>query len=57
MAPCHAIPDPSQHTVKEGPGVVQRMKGHMEYMDKQVPDEKTLKEIAMQVPSPYDGEE
>ena len=42
---CHALPDPGQHTAKKWPGVVERMKGYMESMGKQVPDEKTLREI------------
>ncbi len=42
---CHALPDPGQHTVKKWPAVVERMKGHMISMGKQVPDEKTLGKI------------
>jgi cytochrome c2 len=26
---CHALPDPNQHTAREWPAVVERMKGHM----------------------------
>ena len=28
---CHALPDPSQHTAREWPLVVERMKGHMKW--------------------------
>jgi cytochrome c2 len=42
---CHALPDPGQHTANKWPGVVERMKGYMESMGKEVPDEKTLREI------------
>ncbi|HSA78606.1 MAG TPA: hypothetical protein VLG72_07100 [Nitrospirota bacterium] len=42
---CHALPDPGQHTAKKWPEVVERMKGYMESMGKQVSDEKTLREI------------
>jgi cytochrome c2 len=28
---CHALPDPSQHTAREWPAVVERMKGHMRW--------------------------
>ncbi len=42
---CHALPDPAQHTAKKWSGVVERMKGYMKSMGKQVPDEKTLSEI------------
>jgi len=28
---CHALPDPSQHTAAEWPGVVRRMSGHMKW--------------------------
>ncbi len=42
---CHVLPDPGQHTADKWPGVVERMKGHMKSMGKQVPDEKSLREI------------
>ncbi len=42
---CHALPDPRQHTAKKWPGVVERMKRYMKSMGKQVPDDKTLREI------------
>lgn len=42
---CHAVPNPAQHSAKKWPYVVERMKGYMKSMGKQVPDEKTLREI------------
>ncbi len=42
---CHALPDPRQHISQKWPAVVERMKGYMKTTGKQVPDEKTLREI------------
>lgn len=42
---CHALPDPQQHTAKEWPRVVARMRQHMVTMRKPVPDEKAVGEI------------
>jgi cytochrome c2 len=42
---CHTLPDPGQHNAKGWPGVVERMKGYMKSMGKQVPDEETQKVI------------
>lgn len=37
---CHALPDPRRHTASEWPGIVERMKGHMEWANTVVgPDE------------------
>lgn len=33
---CHPLPDPTLHTAPEWPGVVERMRGHMEEMDTRV---------------------
>jgi cytochrome c2 len=30
---CHALPDPQRHTAREWPGVVQRMQGHMAWVN------------------------
>jgi len=42
---CHVLPDPRQHSAAEWPGVVEKMKGHMEAMGKPLPDNKTLRDI------------
>mgnify|MGYP000857521101 CR=1 FL=1 len=42
---CHALPDPKQHTAREWPAVVGRMRGNMTGMGKIVPDETTINEI------------
>jgi cytochrome c5 len=42
---CHVLPDPGQHSAAEWPAVVERMKGYMEAMGKQVPEEKTVRAI------------
>jgi cytochrome c2 len=42
---CHALPDPKQHTAREWPSVVARMRGHMTAMGKILPDETTTDEI------------
>jgi len=44
-AQCHALPDPKQHTAREWPAVVERMKGHAAVMGKIVPGNNTTKEI------------
>lgn len=44
-AQCHALPDPTQHTTDEWPGVVDRMRRNMSVMGKPVPDPATIKEI------------
>ena len=36
---CHALPDPKQHTAREWPSVVTRMRSNMTAMGKIVPDE------------------
>jgi len=45
-AQCHALPDPKQHTRDEWSPVVARMKQNMVAMDKPVPKEQVMKEIA-----------
>jgi len=42
---CHALPDPTQHTAADWPGVVGRMQRNMAVMGKTVPDAMTIKEI------------
>ena len=42
---CHALPDPKQHTAREWPAVVGRMRSNMTAMGKIVPDETTINEI------------
>ncbi|HCA27802.1 MAG TPA: hypothetical protein DEP05_09255 [Betaproteobacteria bacterium] len=44
-AQCHALPDPKQHTAREWPSVVERMKGHEAVMGKIIPDNNTTNEI------------
>lgn len=44
-AQCHAPPDPQQHTAKEWPAAVARMRRHMADMGKAVPDETATREI------------
>jgi len=40
---CHAMPDPAQHTAKEWPRVVARMKSNMRSAQGELPDEETSK--------------
>jgi cytochrome c5 len=42
---CHAAPDPEQHTAREWPRVVVRMKANMRQAHKHIPDGKTTEEI------------
>jgi cytochrome c5 len=42
---CHALPDPRQHTAKDWPAVVARMRSYMGPMGKMVPGETATKEI------------
>ena len=44
---CHALPDPRRHSAREWPGVVQRMKRHMEWTNIVVgpPELKTIPEL------------
>ncbi len=42
---CHATPSPAQHTVREWPRVVLRMKAHMRNAGKQVPDAETTQQL------------
>lgn len=44
-AQCHALPDPTQHTPSEWPGVVGRMQRNMAVMGKPVPDRATIEAI------------
>ena len=44
---CHALPDPIQHTAREWPAVVERMKGHMQWANTVVgvPELRTVPEL------------
>lgn len=44
---CHALPDPAQHTAREWPAVVERMKGHMQWANTVVgsPELRTTPEL------------
>ena len=42
---CHAAPSPTQHTAREWPRVVLRMKAHMRNAGKQVPDVKATERV------------
>lgn len=42
---CHALPDPAQHSAAEWPAVVERMKKHMAAMGRQVPEERTMRDV------------
>lgn len=44
---CHALPDPTQHTAREWPAVVERMKGHMLWANTVVgrPELRTIPEL------------
>ena len=44
---CHALPDPNQHTAREWPAVVERMKGHMQWVNTVVgsPELRTVPEL------------
>lgn len=42
---CHTLPDPGQHTAKEWPAVVERMKGYMSAMGKPVPGDREMQQI------------
>ena len=44
---CHALPDPSQHTAREWPVVVERMKGHLKWTNTVVgsPELRTTPEL------------
>ncbi len=42
---CHGLPDPSQHTAGELPGVVARMKINANNMNKPMPDEAGIEGI------------
>lgn len=42
---CHAMPDPMQHTPKEWPRVVARMKANMRSAHQPLPDEETLGKV------------
>lgn len=44
-AQCHGLPDPKQHTAREWPSTVERMKQNMRKMGKTIPDEQVLSEI------------
>lgn len=42
---CHALPDPTVHSAKEWPPVVEKMRGYMQAMDKNVITKEEEKEI------------
>ncbi len=42
---CHATPAPSQHTAREWPRIVLRMKAHMRNAGKDVPDAETTQQV------------
>ncbi len=42
---CHATPSPTQHTAREWPRVVLRMKAHMRNAGKRVPDAETTQQV------------
>jgi len=44
-AQCHALPDPTQHSAGDWPGVVGRMERNMAVMGKPVPDAATIEAI------------
>lgn len=44
-AQCHALPEPTQHSARDWPSLVARMKEHEAVMGKAVPDDKTTEEI------------
>lgn len=42
---CHALPDPKQHTAREWPSVVERMRGNMRSMGRKVADDREAQRI------------
>jgi hypothetical protein len=44
---CHALPDPAQHTAREWPAIVERMKGHLQWANTVVgsPELRTIPEL------------